>query len=446
MRIGIYLGRHNGQGGGIGVYARAMVSEFVNILRKSESCHHELVIYGDNVMLTSEFIHELSLSSSFVKIADKSMWHGAYDYFSNQSHSVRIRVLVRILPNIFGRKGSTISDQFIVPYYAYLDRLNVLHCLANIAMVLKVCKQIVTMHDLYQAWPPLLEEPSRSGAGALPSFYKTLFRVQFKNVDCIITDISEVRDEIVARFSVDRNKIETVPLGLDSVFVNHIASKNSQSETMEWDKRCNEFVKELHESYLIKSGYTLLFASFDKRKNFKRNLLAWCKLPVAFQSNGLVIVGDSKECQRYVFDIITGEGATQDREIELAKFIVFLPHIERSRMPFLYEQAGVLLNATLAEGFGLPAYEANALGVNVVTGSLESLVAIRTSCVYECNAYSEQSIYEALLAACKHAKHGSSCLPDDCKEAITVRTMSQCAMETWGIYQQYAVRENSTVS
>ena len=350
MRVGLYLGRHAGTGGGIGIYARSLVQHLVELLSDPRYERYELVLYGESKVLDEELLQELSLAEVLVTEARGSFYRSATSYFRKLPNGARSRVLVRPLGESLGRHASSAVDQLLLPGLLKLDDIELFHSLANVGLLLSRTPQVVTMHDLYQAWP--VEDVGK--VRWVQRLYRFVFRMQCKIVSFIVTDAQHVAEEIVRRFRFAKVRTRAVPLGIDRVFKEFIVGRSKASELVSDE-----------ESSQRQPGYILAFASADPRKNLDRTLAAWAELPPDLHERPLVVVAPQARVRRKVLSFV--------KQQEGARSVELLSWTPRKELPELYADAGVVLVPTLAEGFGLPAVEAQALGVAVVCGEVEYL-------------------------------------------------------------------------
>lgn len=386
MRLGIYLGRHAGGGGGIGVYARGFAQSLVRLLEEPARKEVEIVFYGDESILDAEFFEALETSSVL------SVWTGgsrtrhvalgfrsARRVFRKLPNGGRVRILVRSLPSLPGgkflglpRKLNTLLDQLSVPVLAAYDGVHILHSLANIGLMLSSKPQVITVHDLYQAWNTY----SKVRPGLTTQFYRLLFSRQFKIAERIITDAGHVAAEIRERYAVPEIKCKTIPLGLDPAFLEAFSGRT--------ESECEKFVK----TWLEKSGAepdsVLLFASSDPRKNLSRTLAAWRMLPEPLRRTPLSV------------KVLDAGAARAVKQFSSEFPVTILPWCERPELVATYLVASVVLVPSLAEGFGYPALEALLCGCRVVSGPVEYLASGAPEGYFECDPESESSIAEAL--------------------------------------------------
>lgn len=398
MRIGIYLGRHAHEGAGMWVYANSLFYYLVSLLEEKHS-NHELILYGDDTICSTELEKSLASLPIFTTEAGVAPDACSSRHFRHPAIYPQRRYFFRKLPVQDNRRFGSLLDQFLMPLFCWLDRLDILHATTNIGFPLAPVPQLITVHDLYQAWPPEVEVSANAVLNAVAKnteveemstqapwsfralkqhLYRLFFKLQSKRSAILITDCKKVSVELEQRFLLNRAAIREIPLGLDQVFLE------------EFDSACNERSRELLlDGLTIKPGYVLLFASADPRKNLQRSLRVCLRLCAEIRQRGLVIVLSDERARPLVRNIL-------GKEME-AEYVHILERRPRREIPQLLARAQVLLAPTLAEGFGYPAYEARALNVPVVSPKLENLLGYERACL--CDPLDELSIGKALQKA-----------------------------------------------
>jgi len=346
FRLGLYLGRHAGGGGGIGLYSAEILKHYLALLEKREPSlpEIELFVYAPTSFLDSRDF----LTSSHLR------W--------------------RALPERFGRKLGLLVDLFLVGLLAKRDRVELLHSTSNYACLGLGISQLITVHDLYQAWPPA----GSKGLGFTSWFYKLLFRFQFPRVKHVVSDAASIASEVRERFRRTAQNTSVIPLGIESELQNYLLVPDTAAES--WLKEKG-----------LTAGYALLFAAADPRKNFRRSLQAWRSLPEHLRAQGLAVKLNEPEAE-----LILRSELSED---ELRKSVRILPWLTRIELFRLYRGASVSLVPSIAEGFGFPALESVSLGCPVVSPELDCLRSIASDKVFFCNPLETDSIGRALAMA-----------------------------------------------
>ena len=427
MRFGIYLGRQAGNTEGIAVYCRALSEELLRGLAEERTEDTELVIYGDASIIDEKLKTEIEISSVLSAFSDRLFDLGANKYFRKLPSGVKCQVLLRTLPGLWPRRLWFFLDQLLLPLWLYLDRVQGLHSTSNTAILLAPCPQVVSVHDLFQAWPPNLEQNVESLNQDTPSslvgiyqrvalvFYRVFYWLQFRRLERVVTATPSVGKEIYRRYGFDEARISTIELGLDRVFLDFLAEDRSLREKL---------VAGWLAERKLEPGYVLLFASLNPRKNLQRNLLAWLE---AGQDTNLLIRARGRAERQAVQSFLPEEDLER---------VIFLEPLVREELPYLYSGAAVLLAATLGEAYGLPAIEALSLECLLVSSELESLADYRASKrIFFCNPRDEKSIRDSLAQALERAEEAVSG-----SEQADWPSMTSTARETFAQYKAVILR------
>lgn len=412
MRIGLYLGRHNGAGGGIGIFTRAYAHTLVEVLEDASKAQTEVVLYGDECVLTAEFLEALELSPVLSAHSDKAIPLPARWYLRSLPNGARYRVLVRKFSGAGQHRFRSLLDQLLMPLYLFFDRVELVHMMSNTALLFSPARQLVTLHDLYQGWPP-----KNTGASTRASvlskifrrYYRLLFSRQAQSAAAIVCDTKEVQREFRERFPHSTCQSRVVELGVDQVFSEFLALDAEQKERS---------IANWQEVSALPQDFVLVFASRNPRKNLERSLLAYRKLSESGEVLPLVALASSHSERKLVQKLLGPE---------LASEVSFLEWVPRKEFPLLLSAARVVLAPSLAEGFGLPALEAASVGTAVVTPQLDALRRYdsQTNLFYYCDPLSVDSISVELQAAMRRGTGARAILP---------RTMRDCVEEYCTLY------------
>lgn len=374
----------------------------------------------------------------------------------------QFKVVIYPLSNIGGRKFGYLLDQALIGYTAYCERVSLIHCTANTGILTTTKPQVVTVHDLYQAFTPLrhkvppnsLQEKLRSRI--FTAYYRCLFALQFYKIQHVIVDSANVARQILSIYRYPTNRLSVIRLGVERLVTDLQRNENAHlkdiseilnnrlDSTGEWPSTQTTFgatlgansFKELADSYI------LLLGSRDPRKNIQRQLLAWhtclgsTTSPPHAQKPALhLVICLPDEATRQI-----AQNFILDNNIS-PTCVSLLEAVSKPDLLTLMANASMLLNATLAEGFGLPVMECLSFGTPVVTGQLEYLKhweePWNRGLVYTCNTLSVNSIADAMTRCYeKHGRHwlNSGKSPSSRTPIKSARTMQHVTQETMRVY------------
>lgn len=195
-------------------------------------------------------------------------------------------------------------------------------------------KRVVTVHDLSTFvgphWHPA--ERVRRMNSVLPKALAV--------ADKIITDATFCAERLIADFGVERSRVQSIPLGVDSNF----------------------FVTQA----VQRGAYTLCVSTIEPRKNIASLLRSYRTLPEAvLRVSPLVLVGE------YGWRSADEHAAIRDGLSQ--GWLVYRGYVSEPELIRLYQNARLCVYPSIHEGFGLPILEAFAAGAPVIAGNHTSI-------------------------------------------------------------------------
>ena len=159
----------------------------------------------------------------------------------------------------------------------------------------------------------------------------------------LFTISSSVRDELVARYKVDPAAVTTLRLPVDAGAAARVAARRSESPAP------------------APAPYLLAVGRFDRHKNLPRLIDAFTRTTFAAQGGRLLLAGGTSEELRRL-----GVAAVPPS-------VHVLGHVDQAGMEDAMAGATALVQASLAEGYGLPVAEALLAGVPVVSSPVPAV-------------------------------------------------------------------------
>jgi glycosyltransferase involved in cell wall biosynthesis len=204
---------------------------------------------------------------------------------------------------------------------------------------------VLTVHDL--SW---IRYPEMHPADRVRNMNKH-FQKSLQRASMIITDSQAIKDEIIDMFGVADSRINSIPLGVESLF-RPLSVLETQSV--------------LKQHGLSHQQYILAVGTLEPRKNLSSVLLAYMQLPAGIRKhNPLVLVGMS--------GWHTSALEKQMAPLVAAGEIRQLGYLEREDLAVVIAGALTLVYPSIYEGFGLPPLEAMTCGVPVIASNVSSL-------------------------------------------------------------------------
>ena len=193
--------------------------------------------------------------------------------------------------------------------------------------------QIVTIHDLSFRLHP------EWNSKIFSLVYNRMIPVIAKKSNHILTVSNTSKEELVNELNISKDKISVVYNAVSSIFI--------EKELL--DKK--EGIKQ--------ENYILTVSSFHPRKNLKRLIEAFLKIPD--KNLKLYIVGNFEK--NFAFDELSLK--------ELDSRIKILTNINDIELKRIYKNAKLFVYPSLYEGFGIPIIEAMSCGVPVCVSNID---------------------------------------------------------------------------
>lgn len=230
-------------------------------------------------------------------------------------------------------------------------KIDVYHGVCNFELpIRKVCRYVVTIHDLVPLFFPEL----------VPKKHLLFFRLFMKRVahtaDLIITDSEHSKEDILQHLNVPEEKIRVIYLGYQQQY--HRIQEQQK-------------ISEILARYRICQPYLLFVGVIEPKKNLERLVEAYRLLQkdaAIPQNTQLVIAGGKGWFSERLYQKV--------KDCKLDQHIVFPGYIPDEHLPALYSGAELFVFPSLYEGFGLPVLEALSYGTPVVTSNVSSLPEI----------------------------------------------------------------------
>jgi glycosyltransferase involved in cell wall biosynthesis len=242
--------------------------------------------------------------------------------------------------------GYSVREQITVPRDLRREQADLFHAPHYVLPPLTPCKSVVTIHDcIHLRFPQYL--PNRLGyAYARCSLWMATHRS-----NRIVTVSEASKRDILAYFSVPRDKIQVIYNGIDERF----STPSSEED-----------VGRVRERYQLNDPFVLYAGNIKPHKNVERLIEAFHIFRRGeFEHVKLVVIGD--EISKYA---ALRHAVHRHKLHKHVRFFGFVPH---RTLAILYRLAAVFVFPSLYEGFGLPPLEAMASGTPVITSNVSSL-------------------------------------------------------------------------
>lgn len=258
-------------------------------------------------------------------------------------------------------------NDFYLPHRLHALGCEVYHGFDFVAPPERLCKSVVTIHDLVAFdHPELMPVPAARWCS-----YWT--RVSLSRASRAIVPSAFVRDTVAAYFPQYLHKVRVIHHGVDS-----------RQFVRKGDGAISEFLRRAK----LPKRYILYVGAMNKRKNPAALVGTYAKMKKAGAIDAaLVLVGGMKE-DNPILRIIENSGVKDS--------IINYGYAPQADLPLLYNGASAFVFPSLHEGFGLPVLEAMACGVPVIASAVSSLPEVvgEAGMLYDPN--DEEDLSEAL--------------------------------------------------
>jgi glycosyltransferase involved in cell wall biosynthesis len=300
----------------------------------------------------------------------------------------RLRVSPSVLPTT-APVARILWEQLLLPALARRDGLDLLHCPLNVQPIIETCPVVLTIHDL-----TFLKYPDRLSV-LRQRYLATLTRYSARRARRILADSAATREDTVEAFGVPAGRVDVVYPGYDPDF------RPLDAEAPADRAALNDF----RERHGLPERLILYLATLEPRKNVDRLVHAYARLVRRGIPHALVLAGGKGWGYETIFQAI--------EQHNLVERVILPGYVSRDEQPLWYSAADLFVYPSQYEGFGLPALEAMACGVPVITSNASSLPEVVGSAGMTVNVDDVEALAEAMhsvltdkAAACRMRSAG----------------------------------------
>ncbi len=245
-------------------------------------------------------------------------------------------------------------QQLRLPFAAWADKADLLHCPANSCPKIKTLPTVVTIHDIIP-----LDRPK-----GIPETFIKQFRLGIKNAstnaDTILTPSNYTRKRLIQDFKISPNKIQVNPW--------------APSQNLEYLDNIQR--RKVLTAMQLQKPYILHFGAKDERKNTEGMINAWAMTDKTVrQYYDLFIVGVDEQTRLTYIE--------KAKRLGIASSIYIESYLPDNFLSSILSGATALAYPSFSEGFGLPIIDAWTTRTPVITSKLTSLPEVaRDGVVY----------------------------------------------------------------
>jgi glycosyltransferase involved in cell wall biosynthesis len=341
---------------------------------------------------TTEMSRELiALGGEFFLYMPKPPIHGDW-----RQSNVHVRAC-----NFRGRVGKMLWSQTLLPYQVAKDRVDVFWGATHrIPRYLPdSTARVVTIHDLVWKYAGETMRPLSRWVE------QRLMPEAVSLADKIIADSSSTASAVAEEFPEAKDKVSVVHLGAMSM-----PAPADRASLLPFG---------------IDRPYFLFVGTLEPRKNLRRLLGAFSRIPESIRAANLLVIAGGK-----------GWGGVNVEqmllEMGLTRHVVIMGYVSDGQLSTLYAHARFFAMPSLYEGFGLPLVEAMSCGAPVLTSNSSSLPEVAGEAGLLVNPLDEKSIADGLMRL----------LTDDaCHANLAAKAKANAARFSWA----KAARETMTI-
>lgn len=240
-----------------------------------------------------------------------------------------------------------IWEQSVLPLVVKKHKIDVFHSLHYTRPLWLPCKSVVTFHDMTFFLFPQLHTRSKR------LFFPLAMRLSAKLANALIAVSENTRRDAIRLAGIPPEKIFTAPLGVDQTFR---------------QIRERERLSEIRAKYGLPERFILYVGLVEPRKNLPVLIRAYRALLEVQNDFDLVVAGRFGWMSEGILDEVA--------RLNLNARVRFTGYVSQEDLPGVYNLSSLFVYPTRYEGFGLPALEAMACGVPVVTTNVSSMPEI----------------------------------------------------------------------
>lgn len=267
-------------------------------------------------------------------------------------------------------------EQTVLPVLAQRDGVDLLHCPLNILPVLCRAPVVLTIHDLTFVRFPDRFHPLKQ------RYLARLTRFSARRARRILADSAATKRDVEETFGIPCSKIDVVYPAVDPDFrpydhedghedgrVDTRADASTEGAAGGGSEGLAGLDRAAVEAFRRRKGlperFILYLGTLEPRKNVDTLVTAYAEAVRRGLPQALVLAGGKGWGYRAIFQAVERHG--------LADRVVFPGYVDRADQPLWYNAAELFVYPSQYEGFGLPALEAMACGVPVVSSNTSSL-------------------------------------------------------------------------
>lgn len=305
-----------------------------------------------------------------------------------------------------------LKEQLILPFYIWRERLDLMHFPHFNVPIFCPIKFAVTIHDLI-----LIKFPTRRATTLGPViyviknfFYKIVISLAVKRARRVFTVSEYTKKDIISHFKISPDKVVVTYEGVADSLRNKASEGKSDDILLK---------------YNIIKPYLLYVGNAYPHKNLEGLIKVYASINAEMGGLRLVLVGK----EDYFYNRLKQYAKSFSTDI------IFPGYVPDSDLKILYSHALAYIFPSFFEGFGLPALEAMAFGLPVVSSDKTSLPEILGRAAIYFNPEDESEMKAKIKLVINDEK-----LRQDLRqrgfEQVKKYSWSRCAEKTLEVYKE----------
>lgn len=316
------------------------------------------------------------------------------------------------------RAGNYLTwEQFKLPAFARLYKLDVLHCTSNTAPLNCPVPLILTLHDVIYLEPQTGKNTATLYQRLGAYYRRYVVPPVARNASRIITVSHSEQRNIARQLQLSEEKITVIYNGLHERFRQPVSP---------------EVTGQVKQKYKLPEHFFFFLGNTDPKKNMANVLQAFAQF-AQMNPDIYLVVADVTEKQ-----VKNAVGSTISAH--LLKKMVLPGYIPADQLPVFYQQAKAFLYPSLRESFGLPILEAMACGTPVITSDAAAMPEIAGDAALLVNPTSVTEIADAMQRV--QNQTGSSSLTEKGVNRAGQFSWKQTAQQVLQVYQSIEPQMN----
>jgi glycosyltransferase involved in cell wall biosynthesis len=300
----------------------------------------------------------------------------------------------------------SVRELVTLSWQLWRQRIDLYHATHYVLPAGLTPRVVVTIHDIiHLLYPEFL--PSRMAF----LYARRMIHRSLTRGDRIIAVSQNTRADLMQQFAIDGRKIEVIYNGVEDVFRRRLP-----------DEEIERWLRSLG----ISRPYLLFVGNPKPHKNLDTVVQAYARARLLAPFDApLVCVGNRSGSE---FKI-----RQRAEHLGIGDQVRLLGHVAQEALPAIYQGATLFLYPTLYEGFGLPAIEAMASGVAVITSNTSALKEIAQGYAHLVDPLDIPAMAKAIAQCMSDDEHRAALARLGLRRARDFR-WEHAARKTLGVY------------